>query len=104
MADLSLPGEANWAQAAYHLFVVRTPRRVAVLAGLLAAGVETLIHYPIPCHLQGAFADLGFRKGDFPLAERLAEEVLSLPFWPGMGAGEVEAVAAAARAVLGSRA
>jgi dTDP-4-amino-4,6-dideoxygalactose transaminase len=102
VSSLSLPDEANWAQAAHHLFVVRTPRRDALQAALSAAGVETLIHYPIPCHLQPAFADLGFSKGDFPLAEQLADEVLSLPFWPGMGAGEVAAVADAIREAHGA--
>ncbi|THD60496.1 DegT/DnrJ/EryC1/StrS aminotransferase family protein [Phenylobacterium sp.] len=95
--DLTLPYAAKWADPAYHLYVVRSPRRDALQAGLKAAGVETLIHYPIPCHLQGAFADLGFRKGDFPLAERLAEEVLSLPFWPGMDEADAAVVAKAIR-------
>ena len=94
IAGLALPVQANWAEPAHHLYVVRSPRRDALQAALKAAGVETLIHYPIACHLQGAFADLGFRPGQFPLAERLADEVLSLPFWPGMPATEVEHVAA----------
>jgi dTDP-3-amino-3,4,6-trideoxy-alpha-D-glucose transaminase len=96
--DLTLPYAANWAEPAYHLYVVRSPQRDALQAKLMAAGIETLIHYPIACHLQPAFADLGFRKGDFSLAELLADQVLSLPFWPGMTAAEVEAVAQAVRA------
>jgi dTDP-4-amino-4,6-dideoxygalactose transaminase len=96
---LALPQAANWAEHAYHLYVVRSPRRDALQAGLKAAGVETLIHYPIPCHLQPAFADLGLRAGQFPLAEQLAAEVLSLPFWPGMSAADVDAVAQALREV-----
>lgn len=99
VADLTLPYAANWAAPVYHLYVVRSPRRDALQAALQAGGVETLIHYPIPCHLQPAFADLGFRKGDFPLAEQLAEEVLSLPFWPGMALEEAATIAAAIRAV-----
>lgn len=91
------PGEADWARAVYHLYVVRSARRDVLQAKLAEAGVQTLIHYPTPCHLQPAFAHLGFRAGQFPLAERLAAEVLSLPMWPGMTPADAEAVAAAIR-------
>jgi dTDP-4-amino-4,6-dideoxygalactose transaminase len=56
--------------------------------------VETLIHYPIPCHLQEAFAHLGYVRGDFPVAEQIAAEALSLPLWPGMPLESVDQVAA----------
>ena len=92
---LAPPSEAAWARHAYHLYVVRTVERDALQARLRGAGIETLIHYPIPCHLQPAFSDLGFRPGDFPGAEALAREVLSLPFWPGMPLGDVDRVAEA---------
>lgn len=95
--DLVLPAQAEWARHAYHLYVVRTGGREALQARLGQAGVETLIHYPIPCHLQPAFAALGFRAGDFPIAEALAREVLSLPLWPGMPVSDVDAVADAIR-------
>jgi dTDP-4-amino-4,6-dideoxygalactose transaminase len=99
IAGLTLPVAANWAEPVHHLYVVRVEagkaRRDALQAALKAAGVETLIHYPIACHRQGAFADLGFSADQFPLAGRLADEVLSLPFWPGMPQADVEAVAAA---------
>ena len=77
-----------------------TARRLAALIepDLRAAGVETLIHYPIACHLQPAFAHLGFREGQFPLAERLAQEVLSLPMWPTMPAADARSVLAALQA------
>lgn len=97
LAQLTLPGEANWARHVHHLYVIRAPRRDELQVRLKAAGVETLIHYPTPCHLQPAFADLGFRAGDFPVAELLASEVLSLPFWPGMTAADVAVVADAVR-------
>lgn len=96
---LVLPAEASWAEAVYHLYVVRSARRDALRADLAAAGVETLIHYPVACHLQPAFASLGFGRGAFPLAEQLAAELLSLPLWPGMGDAGVDEVA---RAVLAS--
>jgi dTDP-3-amino-3,4,6-trideoxy-alpha-D-glucose transaminase len=93
LPDLALPTEADWARHVYHLYVVRSPRRDDLRARLAAAGVETLIHYPVPCHLQPAFEGLGFRPGAFPLAERLADEVLSLPMWPGLSADAASVVA-----------
>lgn len=96
LPGLKLPAEANWGRHVYHLYVVRSADRDGLQTRLREAGVDSLIHYPIPCHLQPAFADLGFRAGDFPLAERLAGEVLSLPLWPGMG---LEAAATVAEAV-----
>lgn len=95
---LTLPAEAAWARHAYHLYVVRSARRDALQAKLAQGGVQTLIHYPIPCHLQPAFADLGFAKGQYPIAEQLADEVLSLPMWPGMTEDEVDEVVTAVAA------
>lgn len=88
-----LPTEAEWAHHVWHLFVVRVAGRDAVQARLKVRGVETLIHYPTPCHLQPAFAHLGYRPGDFPFEEELADTVLSLPLWPGMSDLDVAAVA-----------
>jgi dTDP-4-amino-4,6-dideoxygalactose transaminase len=97
IAGLTPPVEASWARHVYHLYVVRCAAREAIQERLQAAGVQTLIHYPIACHLQAAFEPLGFRRGQFPLAERLASEVLSLPMWPGMDADAPQQVAAALR-------
>jgi dTDP-4-amino-4,6-dideoxygalactose transaminase len=84
----------------WHLYSVRVPRRDAVLARLQEQGIEAGIHYPVPIHLQGAFAALGHRRGDFPNAERAADELLSLPLYPGIRAEQQERVAAALRAAL----
>ena len=78
-SGLALPETADWAEPAWYQFVVRSPQRDRLRTRLLEAGVETLIHYPRPPHLQGAYAGLGFGPGAFPLVERLAAEVLSLP-------------------------
>lgn len=94
---LILPGEAVWARHVYHLYVVRCADRAAAQVRLDAAGVQTLIHYPTACHRQPAFAELGFKAGQFPLAERLAAEVLSLPMWPAMAPQAVEQAAEALR-------
>jgi dTDP-4-amino-4,6-dideoxygalactose transaminase len=81
----------------FHLYVVRSGRRDALRALLEAHGVETGIHYPAPVHLLAAYRDLGHGPGAFPVAERLAREVLSLPMSAGLSAEHVERVAAAVR-------
>lgn len=95
LPGIAPPGAAEWARHVYHLYVVRAAERDRLQAGLQAAGIETLIHYPQPCHLQPAFERHGFRPGAFPVAERLAAEVLSLPLWPGLPIADVEQVASA---------
>ncbi len=79
-----LPKIAAGATHTYHLYVIRHARREALQNFLYANGVGTLIHYPLPPHLQQAYAELGYKKGDFPLAEEIAETCLSLPVWPGL--------------------
>ncbi len=79
---LTLPYVPDWADPAWHLYVVQHPRRDAAHKALTDAGVGTLIHYPIPPHRQQAYAQAGWGIGAFPLAERMAEHVLSLPIGP----------------------
>ncbi|MFY9479116.1 MAG: DegT/DnrJ/EryC1/StrS family aminotransferase [Aquabacterium sp.] len=79
---LTLPVEPKGTLCAWHLFVVRHPDRDHLHKALADRGVDTLIHYPIAPHLQQAYADLGLKKGALPIAERLADEVLSLPIGP----------------------
>jgi dTDP-4-amino-4,6-dideoxygalactose transaminase len=79
-----LPGVAEGNVHVWHLYVVRVAARDAVLADLNAAGVGAGIHYPVPVHATGAFADSGYRIGDFPVTERAAAEILSLPIYPGI--------------------
>ncbi|MEP7199977.1 MAG: DegT/DnrJ/EryC1/StrS family aminotransferase, partial [Chloroflexota bacterium] len=79
---LTLPCEPDGTQSAYHLYVVRSPQRDALRAHLKAHGVETLVHYPTPIHLQEAYSDMKHGIGSFPNAERLAREILSLPLYP----------------------
>ena len=97
---LALPRPPQWAEPVWHLYVVRTDRRAAVMAGLEKAGIGSLIHYPIPPHLQQAYADLGQGAGAYPLAERLAQTVLSLPIGPHLPVESVDEIAAAVRAAL----
>ena len=96
-AKVRLPKEQPYAIAVYHLFVVRHARRDELMAGLKERGIETLIHYPIPLHLQPAFAHLGGKPGHFPVAEAAARSILSLPLHPGMTDEQARHVAAAVR-------
>lgn len=80
--NLILPQVPAWADPVWHLFVIRHSQRDSLSERLVNAGIGTLIHYPIPPHKQEAYADAGFQDGDFPLAERIAKEVLSLPIGP----------------------
>lgn len=68
----------------YHLYVIRMANRDAVSEALKEKGIQTMIHYPVPPHLQNAYKHLGYKKGDFPIAEEIANTCLSLPIWPGM--------------------
>jgi dTDP-4-amino-4,6-dideoxygalactose transaminase len=79
-----LPHVPHWSRPVYHLYVVRVADRDRVQAHLAAAGIGTGIHYPVPLHLCQAYRDLGFRAGDFPVAEQAASEILSLPMFPGL--------------------
>ena len=89
---LTLPYVPDWADPVWHLFVVQHPQRDALQQALTDAGVDTLIHYPIPPHRQQAYAQAGWTLGSFPLAERLADEVLSLPIGPHLDTEQVAVV------------
>jgi dTDP-4-amino-4,6-dideoxygalactose transaminase len=94
---LELPHVPAGTEPVWHLFVVRTPQRDALQAALKAEGIHTLIHYPVPPHLQGAYAEMGLKAGAFPIAETLAATVLSLPIGPHLAPEQAETVAAAIR-------
>lgn len=79
---LVLPREADYAESAWHLYVVRAPQREALKAHLEKHQVGCATHYPLPLHLQKRYASLGHHEGDFPVAERAAREVLALPLFP----------------------
>lgn len=89
---VTLPRVPSWADPVWHLFVVQHPDRARLQSHLTAAGVGTLIHYPKPPHLQEAYVELGYSRGAFPIAERIADEVLSLPIGPHMSDDDVDFV------------
>jgi len=90
---VTLPVEPTWVRAVYHLYVVRIPDRHGLQESLKEAGIGTGIHYPIPLHLQKAYRTLGYRQGDFPVTERTAAEILSLPMYPQLTRADQENVA-----------
>lgn len=88
-----LPHEPSWANAVYHLYVIRSEERDQLRTFLSKFNIGTGIHYPIPLHLQKAYSRLAYREGDFPVSERAARQVLSLPMYPQMKAEQQREVA-----------
>jgi dTDP-4-amino-4,6-dideoxygalactose transaminase len=91
-SNLILPQLASNADHVFHLYVVRTSKREELQEYLNNKGVGTLIHYPIPPHLQKAYKYLGYKKGDFPIAEKLANTSISLPLWVGIEKHQLETI------------
>lgn len=85
---VGLPHEYSWARSVFHLYVVRVEDRAALQEHLKSKGIGTGIHYPVPLHLQKAYAHLGFKAGDFPVAEAVASEIVSLPMFPQLTCDE----------------
>ncbi len=81
-AGVTPPYEPSWSKAIYHLYVVRCDNREGLMSHLKNAGIGTGIHYPIPLHLQKAYASMHYRVGDFPVTEKVAGEIVSLPMFP----------------------
>jgi dTDP-3-amino-3,4,6-trideoxy-alpha-D-glucose transaminase len=94
---LVLPAHLEGAVHVYHHYVVRHPQREGLRAFLAERGIRTLVHYPVPVHLQPAYADLGYRRGDLPVSEAAARQVLSLPLYPEMNDDSVEVVSEAVK-------
>ncbi|MDB5540176.1 MAG: Glutamine--scyllo-inositol transaminase [Devosia sp.] len=95
MNSIGLPTELEDRRHVWHVYAIRTPDREVLRRALAENDVQTGLHYPIPVHLQRAYADLGYGRGDFPEAERASREVLSLPIYPELESWQIEAVAKA---------
>ena len=93
-ADIQVPRERPDARHVYHCYAVRLREREAWRAHLAESGVQTGVHYPIPIHLQPAFQNLGYARGDFPVAEAVAADILSLPMYPELTEDQIRTVAA----------
>ena len=96
-SGVQTPEEMAYARHVYHVYAIRTPQREALQKALSEKGIQTNIHYPIPVHLLPAYADLGYRQGDFPNSERAANEVLSLPMFAELLVEQVEKVTEAVK-------
>ena len=98
--DVRLPTDAADRRHVYHIFAVFVKNRDEVAQRMQTAGVGVGIHYPIPVHLQKCFAELGYKPGDFPMAEQIAAEELTLPIFPEITTAQVETVVEALRNIL----
>ena len=103
-SGVATPAAMPYARHVYHVYAIRTAQRAAWQDSLQARGIQTGIHYPFPVHLLPAFADLGYRAGQFPHSERAANEVLSLPMFPELTQAQGEEVASALRELAAGRA
>jgi dTDP-4-amino-4,6-dideoxygalactose transaminase len=92
---ISTPSRRSGSTHVYHLYVIETDDRAALQSRLAERGISSGVHYPIPLHLQPAFAHLGYRKGDFPNSERASQRILSLPMFPELTRHQIEWVTAA---------
>lgn len=99
--DLVLPVATEGGKHVYHLYVIQTSHREALQRHLRSRGIQTMIHYPVPPHLQQAYEGLGYRRGSFPITERLSDQVISLPLWIGMSDDQVVRVAEEVRRYFG---
>ena len=102
-SGVETPTAMPWAHHVYHVYTLRADDRDGLQAALQAEGIQTGIHYPVPAHLQPAYADLGYGRGAFPRAEAAAEQVLSLPLYPELSSQAVAEVAGAVKKAVANR-
>jgi dTDP-4-amino-4,6-dideoxygalactose transaminase len=102
-SGVETPTEMPWGRHVYHVYTLRTDDRDGLQAFLQAEGIQTSIHYPVPAHLQPAYADLGYGRGAFLRSERAAEQVLSLPLYPELSSQAVAEVAGAVKRAVANR-
>lgn len=100
---IALPQQAAWGKHVFHLYVIRTPERDRLCSFLAERGIQTIIHYPVPVHLQEAYRDLNIPAGALPEAEKAAREIVSLPFYPELREEEMEFVAATIKEFFNKR-
>ena len=95
IGPIERPVEMRGRRHVYHVYAIRSRDRTMLQESLAAQGIQTGLHYPIPVHLQPAYADLGYRRGDFPVSELAAQQVLSLPMYPELTPAQMDTVAEA---------
>ena len=99
--ELVTPSEAGYARHVYHIYAIRVRERDEVIEMLAEMGVACGIHYPVPIHLQQAYRSLKYEAGAFPIAERAARQLISLPMFPELSPAQVEAVAEGVKEAVG---
>jgi len=92
VAEIEIPAEREGTECVYHLYVIQTDKRDALQTFLGENGIATGLHYPIPLHLQEAYQHLGYKEGDFPVAEKAARRILSLPMYPELTENQIRYV------------
>src|SRR5271166_3280144 len=102
-AGVVTPQEMPWARHVFHVYTLRTEDRDSLQAALQAEGIQTAVHYAVPAHLQPAYADLGYSRGDLPQSEKAAKEVLSLPLYPEMTDSQIRSVSEALTSLVAAR-
>lgn len=102
-SGIETPKQMPWARHVYHVYTLRSDDREGLLESLQAEGIQTGIHYPVPVHMQPAYADLGYQAGAFPQSEAAAQQVLSLPMYPELSPQAIELVATAVRKAVSSK-
>jgi dTDP-4-amino-4,6-dideoxygalactose transaminase len=102
-ANVVTPFEPEWSQAIYHLYVVRVEDRDGLMSYLKTQEIGTGIHYPVPLHLQKAYRSLNYRVGDFPVCERVAAEIVSLPMFPNLTGDQQRKVVAETQKFVASK-
>ena len=91
-ANIITPSEPEGYYHVFHQYSIRTSKRDSILNGLTDAGIASAIYYPVPLHLQESYKDLGYKKGDFPVSEVVASDIISLPMYPELTAGQIDEV------------
>lgn len=95
-----VPYEADYAYHVYHIYAIRVKDRDKLVKRLTGKGIGVLIHYPMPLHLQKAYKDLGYKKGDFPVAEKVTQEIISLPMYPHLKETQIKYIARTLKNIL----
>lgn len=98
--NIITPYESRDVKHVYHVYAIRAKKREQLLARLKNKGIGAIIHYPIPLHLQKAYKNLGYKRGDFPVAEKLAQEIISLPMYPHLKETQIKFVADTIKTVI----
>lgn len=96
------PFIAKGRKSVYHVYAIRCKERDRVFNGLIEKGISAIIHYPIPISLQKAYVDLGYKKGDFPVSEKVASEIISLPMYPHLDKNKIKFIASVLKELIGS--